>query len=324
MMAVRKQQGFVRDCHGDLHLGNIAYINKQVIFFDCIEFSQELRYIDVINEVSFVAMDMVERGYPGLSWLFLNRYLQATGDYLSLALYRYYYVYRALVRAKVVMLLANEDGVTTEKKQSAYQEYTAYIDLARKAMSKASITMILMHGFSGSGKSTVAERLASSMGAIHIRSDIERKRLFNLEAGAKSHSKLGQGIYSGQASRDVYQRLIELAESIVLSGYSVIIDATFLHYALRERFHSLAQRLPCAFQIVSVEAPVEVMKARIHRRAEQDADPSEADAAILQYQLEHYDPFTEQEHDCVSKLDNSDWLSDEALLKLVKTIDKGT
>lgn len=250
LMQIRKDQGFVRDCHGDLHLGNIAYINKHVVFFDCIEFSSELRFIDVINEVSFVAMDLKERGYAALSWRFLNHYLQKTGDYSSLSLYRYYYVYRALVRAKVVMLLANEDDVAEEKKCAARQEYRTYIDLARREINDQKAGIVLMHGFSGCGKSTVAERLASTMGAIHIRSDIERKRMFDLKVSEKSYSELNQGIYSRQASSDVYERMAGLAEFVIACGYSVIVDATFLKSSQREHFRSLARRLSCAFNLL--------------------------------------------------------------------------
>ena len=323
MMAVRKQQGFVRDCHGDLHLGNIAYINKHVVFFDCIEFSQELRFIDVLNEVSFVAMDLKERGYAALSWLFLNHYLQITGDYSSLSLYRYYYVYRALVRAKVVMLLANEDDVAEEKKQSAQQDYRTYIDLARRETNDQKAGIVLMHGFSGCGKSTVAERLASTMGAIHIRSDIERKRMFDLKVSEKSYSELNQGIYSRQASSDVYERMAGLAEFVIACGYSVIVDATFLKSSQREHFRSLARRLSCAFQLVSVEAPVNLMKQRISVRKEKEADPSEADEMVLLHQLDHFDSLTDEEQAYTSVIDNSDWVSDKVLLQLAKTIHKG-
>lgn len=103
-MAARKRDGFVRECHGDLHLGNLAWVDDQLLVFDCIEFNPEMRWIDIQSEVAFCYMDLLQRGHADWAWLFLNRWLEATGDYAGLVLLRYYAVYRALVRAKVAAI----------------------------------------------------------------------------------------------------------------------------------------------------------------------------------------------------------------------------
>jgi len=319
-MAVRKRNGFVRECHGDLHLGNMAHIDQQVVFFDCIEFSHDLRWIDVVNEVAFVAMDVAERGYVALSWHFLNAYLQMTGDYASLALYRYYYVYRAMVRAKVALLVTTGIGVSGDTVQQAWSEYRAYIDLALSQTGQPKPCIILMHGYSGSGKSTIAGRLADIVGAIHLRSDIERKRMFNLEANASSHSRLNAGIYSRQMSTDVYKQLRAQCREVASSGYKVIVDATFLKSSQRDQFRDLAQSLSLPFHIVSVEAPVDIMKKRVRDRMRKESDPSEANEEVLVAQLKYHNGLTEQEQQYLNIIDNSDSVSDDELKQVVDVI----
>jgi len=315
-MSMRKKHGFVRECHGDLHLGNMAYIDQKIVFFDCIEFSRDLRWIDVLNEVAFVAMDLAERGYDPLSWHFLNGYLQKTGDYASLALYRYYYVYRAIVRAKVALLVTIGVGVSSDKVQEAWLEYRAYIDLSLSQTRKSKPCIILMHGYSGSGKSTIASRLANIVGAIHIRSDVERKRMFNLEANASSYSALNTGIYSGQLLADVYKQLRVLCREVGTVGYVAIIDATFLKSSQRDQFKELAQSMSLPFHIVSVEAPIGVMKQRLRDRMRKESDPSEATEEVLMAQLRNHDDLTDQERQYAKIIDNSDWVSDEQLKKI--------
>ena len=117
LMAARKRDGFIRECHGDLHLGNLAWVDDQLLVFDCLEFNPELRWIDIISEVAFCYMDLLQRGHPDWAWLFLNLWLEATGDHAGLALLRYYAVYRALVRAKVAVLRAGQtaERITTQR-----------------------------------------------------------------------------------------------------------------------------------------------------------------------------------------------------------------
>jgi uncharacterized protein len=217
-MQQRKQQGFVRECHGDLHLGNMTLIDGKVVIFDCIEFNPFLRWIDVISEAAFLMMDLLHVGYENYAFRFLNGYLQNTGDYHGLALMRYYLVYRALVRAKVALLriAQNPDEVVCKKIRS---EYTGLANLAEGFTKPSPVILMITHGFSGSGKSTYASQLAEQIGAIHLRSDIERKRLFGYSAQATTGSGIDSGIYTQEAGQRTYQRLAELAKAVLKGGF---------------------------------------------------------------------------------------------------------
>ncbi len=285
----RREAGFVRECHGDLHLGNIALLDGRITPFDCIEFNPELRWIDTISETAFVAMDLEARGHAALGWRFVNRYLQRSGDYAGVALLRYYFVYRALVRAKVEALrVRDSEGDPAARFRPALD----YIELACRRAGDTRPGLVLMHGLSGSGKSTVAARLVESLGAIQLRSDVERKRLFGLEEGARSGSPPAGGIYTAAAGEATYARLAELAQGLVDAGYCVIVDAAFLRRNERERLLALESGGGLGRVIVHCDAPVEELRRRIAARRD---DPSEANLDVLAKQLETVEPLADSE-----------------------------
>jgi predicted kinase len=297
----RKDQGFVRECHGDLHLGNLVLLDGRIAPFDCIEFNEQLRWIDVMNEVAFTVMDLRDRGYPTLACRFLNRYLENTGDYAGLGVFRYYLVYRALVRAKVA-LMQLEEGVGTARQVSAsWREYQGYFKLALSFSHERRRGLIITHGVSGSGKSSVAEVLVESLGAILVRSDVERKRLYGFRAKARTHSGLGRNIYSPQATRLTYERLSLLAASALDFGLPVIVDAAFLRRSERDRLRQLAVALRVPFVILDCKAPETVMRERVERRSKESETLSEAGTEVLAAQLQTQQPLEEDElSDCVS------------------------
>lgn len=291
----RKTDGFIRRCHGDLHLGNMAIIKNSVTAFDCIEFNEELHWIDTMSDVAFVAMDLQARGYDAYSWRFINRYLQASGDYAGIAVLRYYFIYRALVRAKVEALGVQQKMTSSTDMKTQYQKALNYIKLAESVSIDCRPAVILMHGLSGSGKSTVALQLVESLGAVQIRSDVERKRLSGLHVYNKSSSNIGQGIYNPKVTQNTYNRLAELSQLIIRAGYSVIVDAAFLQQSQRDPFKQLAQREQAPFLIINCEAPVAVLETRIKQRSQKGADPSEATLDVLAHQIESQDILNDQE-----------------------------
>lgn len=315
LMRQRKLQGYVRECHGDLHLGNMTLINGKVTLFDCIEFNPLLRWIDVISEVAFLFTDLLHFGYDRYAYRFLNRYLQHTGDYQGLALLRYYLVYRALVRAKVSLLrMAQQPGDDAAAKQSRY-EYAAFADLAERFTKPRPTVLIITHGYSGSGKSTLAGQLAEQIGAFQVRSDIERKRLFGYRASAQTGSGIDGGLYTQEASIKTYQHLKDLAQAVLEAGFPVIIDAAFLKSGQRDLFRQLAAGCGVPFHIIAFQASDEELSRRIQQRQD---DASEATMAVLHQQQQSAQPLSEQEQSDAIMINTE---SDNALETLLGSFD---
>ena len=294
-LAARKRSGYVRECHGDLHLGNIVVRDGRPIPFDCIEFNDELRWIDVASEVAFVVMDLHDRGRPDLGWRFLNRYLEASGDYDALAVFRFYLVYRALVRAKVHLIRSQQPGLLTHDKSRLQTAFHGYLRLASRLSAAAGIALLITHGVSGSGKTTATQSLIELIGAVRVRSDVERKRLHGLKALEPSGSEADAGIYAPGATAATYERLLAVAEHAIKAGYPALVDAAFLKRAEREQFSRLARRRGVPFVVLDFDAPEKMLRERVARRAEAGADASEADLAVLERQMRFREPLSPQE-----------------------------
>ncbi|MGJ0485712.1 MAG: AAA family ATPase [Methylomicrobium sp.] len=295
LMEQRKGAGFVRECHGDMHLGNMTCVDGEIILFDCIEFNPMLRWIDVISEVAFLMIDLLHFKLDTWAFRFLNRYLQRTGDYQGMALLRYYLVYRALVLAKVSLLRAEQQLDSALREQNLV-EYGVYADLAERFTQTPCPMLLITHGFSGSGKSYYAERLAERIDALQIRSDIERKRLYGFSADQNTGSATNEGIYNKDATKKTYERLASESQTVLNSGFSVIVDATFLKKAQREQFRQLAAQCGVQFRILDFQVADPVLKERILKRQHQDA--SEATIDVLYRQQQTAEPLgpAEQSH----------------------------
>lgn len=309
----RKDNGFVRECHGDMHLRNLAWLDSGPIAFDCIEFNPQLRWIDVISEIAFLVMDLQQRKQYQLANRFLNSYLEITGDYAGLSILPFYLCYRAMVRAKVTALLLAQENISKEERVHSLAMFESYLHLARSYTLQASPKLIIMRGLSASGKSTVSKKLLDSLGAIRIRSDVERKRLFNIAVSEHTSGEMNTGIYSAAASQQTYGKLRELAEQVISAGYSVIVDAAFLKHEQREPFQNLAQQLNVCYVIVEVTAPVEVLQQRITERTN---DASDADLSVLKLQLSNWQTLHEDE------MGNTVTVDTEAAIDADKLVDR--
>jgi uncharacterized protein len=276
----RALTGCVRECHGDLHLGNIVLLEDIPTPFDCIEFSAALRWIDVISEISFTVMDLLQHIRPHLAWRLLNAYLENTGDYQGCGVLRFYLAYRAMVRAKIAAIHASQLGVA--KARQDLKSCRSYFVLAHDCLIRRRPALIITHGLPGCGKSTFAQLALERLGAIRIRSDVERKRLFGLTALADSNSRIDAGIYSEDATRRTYARLHELARGVITAGFPVIVDAAFLHHEERESFHTLAQEMAVPFVIASIQADAAVLTERLTLRSSSGNDASEADISVFE------------------------------------------
>ena len=311
--AARKQAGFVRECHGDLHLANIALVQGAVTLFDCLEFSAALRWIDVMNDMAFLLMDLQSKRCDALAQRLLNHYLERTGDYAGLKVLDFYRVYRALVRAKVACLSAGQTQDEAERR-SRREEYHAYVALAKSFTQQPAPVLIITHGLAGSGKTTGSQALLELIGAVRIRSDVERKRLAGVAALARTGSGLGQGLYTADASARTYEQLLFLAREIIAAGYSVIVDAAFLKRAQRDAFRALADALRIPFWIVDFSADENLLRERVQQRAAQLGDASEADADVLSHQIASEEPLAESERGCVFRCDAAALAASDATL----------
>jgi len=286
----RKRDGWVRECHGDLHLGNIALLDGVPTPFDGIEFSADLRWTDVMNEVAFLMMDLFDHSLPRLAFRFLNGYLERTGDYAGLRLLRFYLVYRALVRAKVSCMRAHQPGMVARKKNESVQAYRRHLHLAERLAEPRHAALLIMHGLSGSGKTTIAQRLLEALGAVRLRSDVERKRLYGLAAETRSGSGLETGLYAPGTSERTYAHLAGLARDVLVARFPVIVDAAFLKRSWREHFAELARGAGATFAIATCTAPPATLRARVALRERAARDASEAGPAVLERQLATAEP----------------------------------
>ncbi|HKK06278.1 MAG TPA: AAA family ATPase [Gammaproteobacteria bacterium] len=293
--AARRSGGFVRECHGDMHLRNMVLIDGEVVVFDCIEFNDNLRWIDVMSEVAFVDMDLRDRGRPDLAQRFLNAYLESTGDYAGLALLPYYRVYRALVRAKVAAIRLTQHDLDRDETQAVQAECRSYIELARSFTASRPPLLIITHGLSGSGKTTYTQQLLEATQAIRIRSDVGRKRLFAVAREDHRAREIDVGLYGREASERTYERLAEMAKGLLEGGYDVIVDAAFLKQAQRAHFRALAERSGVGFAILACEAPPTLLRERLRQRERAGRDASDAGLAVLEHQLKTADTLDAQE-----------------------------
>lgn len=275
--ARRLQGGFLRECHGDLHLGNLVLWRDAVLAFDAIEFEPALRCIDLINDIAFAFMDLLAWGHSALAWRLVNGYAERSGDFDGLTGLRAFAAYRALVRAKVALQSGQPEG------------FLRYWPLAESlAADPAPPRLLLVMGLSGAGKSTLAAMLAEQSGAIRLRSDVERKRLHGL--AATDRPTPGQDLYGTEATRATYARLAELADGLLAAGHSVVVDAALLRQSERAALRQLAQRrhVPCL--LVECRADPALMERRLLARTAAGTDASDAGIAVLQRQRESVEP----------------------------------
>lgn len=317
LLAQRKSEGFIRECHGDMHLNNMILSEQGVTLFDCLEFNAALRWVDVMSEVAFVVMDLEDRGHAGFAVRFLNRYLELTGDYAGVPLLRFYLSYRAMVRAKVAALRLSQHHLSEAEEATIHKEFWSYLELAKEYVSPTEPLLMLTHGVSGSGKSYGSGLLLEGMHAIRVRSDTERKRL-------QTELQIADAdLYSQETTEATYQRLSDLAQTILQSGWNVIIDATTLKVWQRSLFRELAERLNVPFLLLYFSADQTVLESRIAAREAAGGDPSDATVEVLTHQLEGLEPLTEAERkEAVAIPAGQEWTT-EFLVQLVNRFREG-
>ncbi|MCX5953884.1 MAG: AAA family ATPase [Cyanobacteria bacterium] len=340
----RLSAGQVREGHGDLHLGNMALLAGEIVVFDCLEFNASLRWIDPISDMAFLVMDLEQVAQPRLAARLLNGWLAWGGDYEGLHLWRWYLTYRALVRAKVTALrliqLNPLDPPDTGPTLDLRDQLARYLALARQtcnptaplgaqpqgaqpqgsepqgsepqdAMTEGTMpqALLLCHGVSASGKSHLARQICDRAGWIHLRSDVERRRLFGrwgVPGGPRWSGEPGADPYGPAVTQYLYeQRLPACVEAILVAGYSTVVDATFLKSSQRAVMVALAKRCGIPLVILACRVSPSLARRRLAERQRQGGDASEANASVLDHQLRHQQPFSEEEWPHVLNVDRT-------------------
>jgi aminoglycoside phosphotransferase family enzyme len=316
----RKRDGRIRECHGDMHRGNIALVAGELVIFDGIEFNPGLRWIDTMSELAFLVMDLEAADEVPQARRLLNRYLEISGDYGGLSVLDLYKVYRAMVRAKVTAIRLGQADLEPEEAARDRAELEHYVSLAAGYTRRRRVRLVLTHGVAGTGKSRLAARLRERLPLIHIRSDLERKRLFGIPAGARSGSGVDSGIYTPAAGERTYTRLLELTRDILGAGYSPLVDATFLKASQRRPFLELAAEkgVPCL--ILGLTAPPGVLRERVRARAAAGVDPSEAGLDVLEAQLVSREALSQDEKRRAIAVNTASSLDLEALVRRVGSV----
>ena len=289
----RRAQGCVREGHGDLHLGNIAWLDGAPVPFDALEFDPALRHVDVLNDAAFTFMDLLDHGLPALAWRWLSGYLEAGGDYAGLPLLRWFAAYRALVRAKVAAIRATQADASPPERDAALAAARRRIALARTLAAPPAPLLVLTTGVSGSGKSTVAAMLVEALGAVRVRSDVERKRLHGLASTARVADRAS--LYGRTATLRTYARLADAARAALDGGIDAIVDAAFLRRDERDAMRALARSHGVRCVIVECTAPAPVLAQRLAARERANTDASDATVDVLAMQQRVREPLAADE-----------------------------
>lgn len=296
----RVKQDKIRACHGDLHLNNICDWQDQLLLFDCIEFNEPFRFVDVMFDIAYIIMDLTVQGRRDLAAVFLSHYVEQTGDWEGLQVLPLYVSRQSYVRAKVTSFLLNDPAVSEQEKQKASAQAAPYYTLAYTYVKPQLGRLIVMSGLSGAGKSTAARELSRQLGAIYIRSDAVRKHL----AGMPVEQRGDDSIYTPEMTQKTYDRLIALGVSLASQGYTVILDAKFDRQATRGKAIAQAQTQNIPLTIVACTAPAEILQQRVQQR---QGDIADATVAVLANQV--LEPYTDAEELYLAEIDTTQPLS---------------
>lgn len=290
--AERAARGMIREGHGDLHLAHICVeganpANLQI--FDCIEFNPRLRCGDIAIDAAFLAMDLDYHGHRELAHAFISYLSQQLHDPDLARLVHFFSIYRAHVRAKVACFRSNELAPEMPEYLAVKREAERYIDLATSYIVEPAVpTMFLVGGLSGTGKSVVARRLARSLEAVLVSSDVVRKELAGLAPEIRVPVKYGTGIYTPEHTERTYETILERAQTLLAAGQSAVLDATFLDPRWHERAHEVASSAGADVLLIECRCPPAVVYERLEQRARVAAEPSDADWTVYQRQRERF------------------------------------
>ncbi len=276
----RVREGWIRDCHGDLHTEHVHLSPQSLHIYDCVEFNDRLRYVDVASDAAFLAMDLDFNGRADLSRHFVACMAQALGDENMLRLMDFYKCYRAYVRGKVESLRSREREIPKAERAESRARAQRYFRLALQyAVAGSEPTAFIVMGRVGSGKSTLAQALADELGWEVLSSDRTRKALAGVPLRGRSDAAVRSALYSKTMTEKTYTALFENAARLLKQGHSVLLDATFSRRAHRDRLRKQLKRLGIAYRFIEAQVSDEVAKRRL---AERNQKPDEVSDARLE------------------------------------------
>ena len=298
----RIENGYIRECDGDIHLGNICLLNNTACIFDCIEFNKRFRCCDTAADIAFLLMDLDYHRRPDLADTALSAYIKASGDSDLTKLITFYKVYRAFVRGKVESLQLLDIGIVQEERTAAEKRAIRYFRLAQgySMRNRLPPTLFITCGTMGCGKSTLSDQLAFELGLATFNSDAERKRLAGLPPESAIQVSFGEWLYSKAMSQKTYRPLERLSETELSSGHSVVIDAGFRTVAERAEFARLAASHNAELVILFVQCDPGVQRRRLRERSSCGDSVSDGRVELLDQQKSLFEPPDDSEGKIIS------------------------
>lgn len=303
---MRVKEGWIRECHGDLHLRNICIFEGEIELFDRIEFNDAFKNIDVMYDFAFLLMDLRYRGRGDLANAALNAYAEETGDYSGVILLPFYECVRALIRGEVALLLSADDSAGTSTRETARDDAARYFEYAQGYATRGAGGIIVVCGVSGTGKSTFARALTERGDFIHIRSDAIRKHVAGIPLGETDES-----LYTEAHTMKTYGHLIELGVLLSERGNRVILDAQFARRGDRAKLLEKARAFDVPVRFVECDAPENVVRQRLDAR---EGDVSDATAELVPMQRDAFEPFGNADGAVHTRLDTTDSEATKALV----------
>jgi predicted kinase len=295
------KDGKIYDCHGDLHSGNIVVSGKTIHIFDCIEFNDRFRFCDVASDIGFLAMDLDYQNYPYLSSYFIEKYVEKSKDINVYSLLNFYKSYRAFVRGKVYGFQLNDPHIDLDIKKRLLESAKKYFQLSRYYtrlfsldLQKNKPLMFLIAGLSGTGKSTVARKIAVDYHATPINTDIVRKEVAGIDRFEQHHDQFNTGLYDPKKIDETYEQVMQRASQFLIKGENVILDATFQKKKYREMAHYIAKKYHTKLMIVQCICPDKTVKKRLDDRVKKKS-VSDGRWEVYQKQKTTFEPFSVDE-----------------------------
>ena len=287
----RVRGGFIRDCHGDLHLDHVVMLDE-IMLYDCIEFNDRFRYGDTAADLGFLLMDLDYWGFPVFSRLLGKRYAEVSEDGDILRLIGFYKSYRAFVRGKVAALTLDEPEISDEEKAHSLMSASGHFRLARAYFKPdPPPTLIITVGLIGTGKTRVATGLGKRLAAQPLASDVIRKEIHGIDKLEHHLDKFERGLYTANATERTYGELLDRARQALQRGESAILDASFIRYHHREAARDLARECNARFRIIQCTATDNVIHERLSKRILLPDEPSDGRWELLDSQKARFQPF---------------------------------